>query len=233
MQINCSIVDFKKPKTLRGCTKRVKNLYKQSIQAQEKISVERAMLLTEFYKNNDINSIPLKRAAAFDYILENKKVTIFEGELIVGERGELPKATPTYPEINLHSLKDLKILNEREKVPYKVDKEVFELYKDVIIPYWSGKTIREKIFSNMDKAWLDAFEAGIFTEFMEQRAPGHTVLGDRIYKFGMLDIIDQIDQTIVDLKNDSDSLSKIEELQAMKIAAKAIIKFARRYAQQA
>ena len=116
MQINCSIVDFKKPKTLRGCTKRVKNLYKQSIQAQEKISVERAMLLTEFYKNNDINSIPLKRAAAFDYILENKKVTIFEGELIVGERGELPKATPTYPEINLHSLKDLKILNERERL---------------------------------------------------------------------------------------------------------------------
>ncbi|MGC8502461.1 trans-4-hydroxy-L-proline dehydratase [Desulfurella sp.] len=233
MQINCSIVDFKKPKTLRGCTKRVKNLYKQSIQAQEKISVERAMLLTEFYKNNNINSIPLKRAAAFDYILENKKVTIFEEELIVGERGELPKATPTYPEINLHSLEDLKILNEREKVPYKVDKEVFELYKDVIIPYWSGKTIREKIFSNMDNAWLNAFEAGIFTEFMEQRAPGHTVLGDRIYKFGMLDIIDQIDQIIIDLKNDSDSLSKIEELQAMKIAAKAIIKFARRYAEQA
>lgn len=233
MQTSCQIVEFKKTKTLRGSTERIKNLYEQSLQAQEKISPERAVLLTEFYKQNEIDSIALKRAKAFEYILENKKVTIFDNELIVGERGELPKATPTYPEINLHSLKDLKILNEREKVPYKVDQEVFEIYKDIIIPFWSGKTIREKIFSNMDQAWLDAFEAGIFTEFMEQRAPGHTVLGDKIYKMGMLDIIDEIDQAIKDLKNDAESLSKKEELQAMKIAANAIIKFANRYAQEA
>ena len=39
----------------------------------------------------------------------------------------------------------------------------------------------------MTAAWLDAYEAGIFTEFMEQRAPGHTVLDDKIYHKGMLD----------------------------------------------
>lgn len=233
MQTSCQIVEFKKPKTLRGSTERIKNLYEQSLQAQEKISPERAVLLTEFYQKNEIDSIELKRAKAFEYILENKKVTIFDNELIVGERGELPKATPTYPEINLHSLKDLKILNAREKVPYKVDQEVFEIYKDIIIPFWSGKTIREKIFSNMDQAWLNAFDAGIFTEFMEQRAPGHTVLGNKIYKMGMLDIIDEIDQAIKDLKNNTDSLSKKEELQTMKISANAIIKFANRYAQEA
>jgi len=233
MQTSCSVVTFKNSKSLRGCSERVKKLYKQSIESIEKISIERAMLLTEFYKKNDIDSVALKRAMAFEYILENKKVTIFDGELIVGERGELPKATPTYPEINLHSLEDLKILNERDKVPYIVDKDVYDLYKDVIIPYWKGKTIREKIFSHMEEEWLNAFEAGVFTEFMEQRAPGHTVLGDKIYKFGMLDIIDQIEEVIKDLKNDSESLSKKEELQAMKIAASAIIKFANRYAKEA
>jgi formate C-acetyltransferase len=233
MQTNCFNLEFKQSKTLRGCTSRIKKLYEQSLHAQEKISVERAMLLTEFYKENDIDSVPIKRAMAFEYILENKKVTIFDNELIVGERGEFPKATPTYPEINLHSLQDLKILNERPKVRYKVDDETFLLYRDVIIPYWNGKTVREKIFLNMNQAWLDAFEAGVFTEFMEQRAPGHTVLGDKIYKMGMLDIIDQIDEVISNIKNDLESLSKKEELQAMKITANAIIKFANRYAKEA
>jgi formate C-acetyltransferase len=233
MQTSCYNLEFKRSKTSRGCTPRVRKLYEQSLKAQEKISVERAMLLTEFYKKNDIDSIPIKRAMAFDYILENKKVVLFEDELIVGERGELPKATPTYPEINLHSLEDLKILNERSKVPYKVDDETFLLYRDVIIPYWKGKTIREKIFLHMDQPWIDAFEAGVFTEFMEQRAPGHTVLGDKIYKVGMLEIIDQIENMLSNIKNDSESLSKKEELQAMKIAANAIIKFANRYAKEA
>ncbi|MCK7532821.1 MAG: hypothetical protein MZV63_18195 [Marinilabiliales bacterium] len=35
--------------------------------------------------------------------------------------------------------------------------------------------------------WHDAYEAGLFTEFMEQRAPGHTVLDGKIYRKGMLD----------------------------------------------
>ena len=46
--------------------------------------------------------------------------------------------------------------------------------------------MRDRIFAEMEPAWKDAYEAGIFTEFMEQRAPGHTVLGDVIYRKGLL-----------------------------------------------
>ena len=45
------------------------------------------------------------------------------------------------------------------------------------------------VFAEMEPAWLDAYEAGVFTEFMEQRAPGHTVLDDKIYRLGMLDFL--------------------------------------------
>ncbi|MHA1585379.1 MAG: pyruvate formate lyase family protein, partial [Promethearchaeota archaeon] len=38
--------------------------------------------------------------------------------------------------------------------------------------FWQGKSIRDKIFSQVDSEWNDAYNAGIFTEFMEQRAPG-------------------------------------------------------------
>ncbi|MCK5470232.1 MAG: hypothetical protein KAI99_17035, partial [Cyclobacteriaceae bacterium] len=89
------------------------------------------------------------------------------------------------------------------------------------------------IFRNMDQAWLDSYDSGMFTEFQEQRAPGHTVLGKKIYRQGMLDIIDEIHETIEKLNffNDPKALDKREELKAMEITAKAIIQFAERHAE--
>ncbi len=232
----CKIVDYTHiVKEEKGMNERIKKLRKQSIESVESISAERAKLITEFYKNTKEPSISIKRARAFEYILLNKKISILDDELIVGERGEKPKATPTYPEITLHSLNDLQILNDREKVSYKVSNDTVELYEKEIIPFWQGKTIRDMIFSKVDKEWIDAFKAGVFTEFMEQRAPGHTVLDGKIYKKGMLDFMDDIDVAIseLDYENDSEAFEKKEELMAMRIAANALIGFAQRYADEA
>jgi pyruvate formate-lyase/glycerol dehydratase family glycyl radical enzyme len=214
--------------------KRIQKLREQSINAINKISAERALLLTEFYKKGLSNglSTPMARAKAFEYILSKKSICINEGELIVGERGPQPKATPTYPEICIHSLRDLKILDTRKKVSFKVDDKTHKVYKDVIIPFWTGKSNREKVMSAMSKDWLDAYSAGIFTEFQEQRAPGHTVCGDKIYSKGMLDMIDDINASIdsLDFFNDSSAYDKKEELKAMEVAAKALIFYANRHA---
>ena len=234
--VACKVIDYTKiVKEDRGMNDRIKKLRRQSIEAVERISVERAKLLTDFYKNCKETSVPIKRAKAFEYILMNKKIAIYDGELIVGERGEEPKATPTYPEITLHRREDLEALNNRPKVSYKVSDEVFEIYEKEIIPFWEGKTIREMIFKEVPQRWKDAFEAGVFTEFMEQRAPGHTVLDGKIYKKGMLDFIEEIDEQIekLDFEHDREALDKKKELEAMKIAANAIIKFAERYSKLA
>ena len=63
-----------------------------------------------------------------------------------------------------------------------------------IAPYWSGRSLRDRIFEEIDEEWKEAYSAGIFTEFMEQRAPGHTVLDDKIYKKGFRDFITDIDR---------------------------------------
>ena len=96
--------------------KRIKKLREQSLNARPSISSERALLITDFYKSDVVSrvSIPVQRAMAFKHLLENKKIHVNKGELIVGERGPGPKATPTYPEICAHSVKDLDILNARE-----------------------------------------------------------------------------------------------------------------------
>jgi formate C-acetyltransferase len=213
---------------------RIRKLRKQSVDAKPHISPERAILITEFYKNHASNrtSIPVKRALAFKYLLENKKICINDGELIVGERGSAPKETPTYPEICCHRLQDLEILNSRKKIPYAVDEATKKTYKEDIIPFWKGKSIRDVIFNQMSNEWKAAYKAGIFTEFLEQRAPGHTALDDKIYKHGLNDFKKEITKSMHNLKtlNDSDTHKKIEELKAMEIAADALILFAERHA---
>jgi trans-4-hydroxy-L-proline dehydratase len=215
-------------------TPRIQKLREESLNAVPRISAERALLVTGFYRDHVAfgDSVPVQRARAFRHILENKTLCINEGELIVGERGPAPKATPTYPEITVHSLQDLDILNSREKVWFRVDDATREAYREVIIPFWQGRSNRDRIMNAMTREWLDAYDAGIFTEFMEQRAPGHTVAGDKIYRKGMLEIISDVEEALgkLDYLNDPKAFFRAEELKAMRIAAEAIILYAERHA---
>ncbi|MCR4439908.1 MAG: glycyl radical protein [bacterium] len=218
-------------------TERIARLREQSLNAVPRLSAERALLLTDFYKSGQAErvSVPVARALAFAHILTHKAICINEGELIVGERGPAPKATPTYPEICTHSLADLVVLHTRPKISFVVDEATRQAYEQVIIPFWRGRTMRERIFAEMDTAWRQAYEAGVFTEFMEQRAPGHTVLDDKIYRLGLLDFKRLIRAQIaaLDFYHDPEAFAKREELRAMAIAADALIAFARRHARRA
>jgi trans-4-hydroxy-L-proline dehydratase len=215
-------------------TERIIQLRNQSINAINSLSAERALLITEFYKNTEIQlySIPMQRAMAFRYLMSKKSISIQPGELIVGERGPAPKATPTYPEVSLHTLDDLKILNSRPKVSFKVDDETFRVYEEQIIPFWKGKTQRDKVFKSLSEEWLNAYSAGVFTEFQEQRAPGHTVGGAKLFKRGMNDIKAEIALQLKSIppSDKPNDFHRREQLSAMFVAADAITVFANRYA---
>ncbi|MBN1810258.1 MAG: glycyl radical protein [Anaerolineae bacterium] len=217
-------------------SERVKRLRQQSLDAQPTLSTERAALMTEFYRTHTgLASVPVRRALAFRHLMEHKAITIGEGELIVGEKGPAPKATPTYPELCCHSLQDLDILNSREKIPFAVSPEARKLYEETIIPFWQGRTMRELVFQEMTDEWQDAYKAGVFTEFMEQRSPGHTVLDDKIYRKGMLDFRADIQRSLerLDYLSDPAAYAKQEQLKAMDICADALIRFAERHAERA
>ncbi|MCX6027915.1 MAG: glycyl radical protein [Chloroflexi bacterium] len=217
-------------------TPRVARLRQQSLDAVPTLSAARAVLMTEAYRLYDgLLSAPMRRVLAFRYVMEHRTITIGDGELIVGEKGPAPKATPTYPELCCHTLSDLDILDSREKIPFKVSPETRRIYAEQIIPFWQGKTMRERLFAEMTGEWLAAYEAGIFTEFMEQRAPGHTVLDDKIYRRGLADFQADIDASLtrLDYATDRDAYAKGEELKAMRIAADAVICFAERHAEKA
>lgn len=211
-------------------------LREQSLNATETLTAERAQLITRFYASREAQglSTPVLRARAFEYLLGNKALCINDGELIVGERGPAPKATPTYPEISLHSIKDLDILNSREKVFFRVSDEVKKIYTEEIIPFWKGRSNRDRIMERMTPEWLTAYNAGIFTEFQEQRAPGHTVLGYKMFHTGFLDLKKEIADAVaaLDFRNDPQAYERNEELRAMDIACDAIIMYAGRHAEK-
>ena len=217
-------------------TQRVARLRRESLDAKPSISTERAELVTEAYAQaGDDLPEPLRRAAAFRRLMEKKTIYIGEGELIVGEKGPAPKATPTFPELCCHSLEDLDLLDSREKIPFSVSAEARRIYAEKIIPFWRGRTIRERLFREMTPEWKAAYEAGVFTEFMEQRAPGHTVLDDKIYSKGFVDFKKDIERSLAALDRENDPLAeaKKRELEAMLICADALIAFAARHAGKA
>ncbi|MHA1957675.1 MAG: trans-4-hydroxy-L-proline dehydratase [Candidatus Thorarchaeota archaeon] len=218
-------------------SERVKRLREQSVDTPPYISTERAELLTEFYRSGAAErvSTPIARALAFKFLMENKTIYINENELIVGERGPEPRGTPTYPELCCHTIEDLEISNARERSQFTVTNSAKETYRDEIIPFWRGKTMRERVFEAMSDEWMNAFEAGVYTEFMEQRAPGHAILDDKIYKNGLLHFIERIRERLaqIDFYNDSKAYEKEQELKAMEIAANAVIAFAQRHSDKA
>ncbi|WP_243421768.1 trans-4-hydroxy-L-proline dehydratase [Marinifilum breve] len=216
-----------------GMNDRIKQLRKVSVDTEPSLSIERALIETEFYKENyGKYSIPVLRAKTFYEICKHKTIYIGNGELIVGERGPSPKSVPTFPELTCHSVDDLNVLNTRELQRYTISQEDIDTYAKEVIPYWEGRTQRERIFNHVPEEWKAAYEAGLFTEFMEQRAPGHTTLDGKIYKKGLLefkkDIQDHIDR--LDYMNDDEATDKLEELQAMAISCDAAILLSERHA---
>ena len=217
----------------RGMNERTRQLRQESETTQPRICMERALLETEAYKQYEGRvSVPELRALTFKHIMENKTLWIGQGELIVGEKGSSPQAAPSFPEICCHTVEDLKVMNERELVSFRVKPEDITAQEEVIIPFWEGRALRERILSSMSPQWKQCYAAGIFTEFMEQRGPGHTVGSRNIYQKGFadykLDIAEAIER--LDFQNDPEATQKREQLAAMSICCDAIMILGKRYA---
>ena len=227
---------IKNPANEGGMNERIKRLRQQNFDTPTTLSIERALIETAFYKENyGTMPIAMLRAKNFYEICKKKTIYIGEDELIVGERGPKPKAVPTFPELTCHSVEDLHTLNTRDLQSYHISQEDIDTYEREVIPYWQGKTQRERIFNHVSKEWEEAYHAGVFTEFMEQRAAGHTAMDGKMYHTGLLDLKERIEKKIASLDYiyDPEATDKQQELEAMAVSCDAAILFAERHAQLA
>ncbi len=217
----------------RGMNERIQKLRQLSLDTPAHIDMERAKIETETYKKYEGTiSVPELRAQVLKDYFSKKTLYIGEGELIVGEKGDSPQASPTFPELCCHSIEDMHIMNDRDLINFNVKEEDYGFQEENIIPFWEKRSIRKRILDNMTEEWKAAYESGIFTEFMEQRGPGHTVGSFKIYEKGFLDYKADIDEALqaLDYMNDSKALARKNQLNAMKIACDAVIILGERYA---
>ena len=231
-----SAFSIKHPANEGGMNERIKRLRQENFDTPTTLSIERALIETEFYKQNyGTMPIAVLRARNFYEICKKKTIYIGKDELIVGERGPVPKAVPTFPELTCHSVEDLHTLDTRELQSYHISQEDIDTYEREVIPYWAGKTQRERIFNHVSKEWEEAYHAGVFTEFMEQRAAGHTAMDGKMYHIGLLDLKERIQKEIdsLDFIYDPEATDKQQELEAMAISCDAAILFAERHAELA
>ena len=211
---------------------RIKALRKVSMETQPHIDLERALIETEVYKEwEDKVSLPVLRALVLKEYFSRKTLYLGEGELIVGEKGKDPQSSPTFPELTCHTLEDMHIMNDRKVVNYSVTEQDLKDQEDIIIPYWKGKSMRDKLLSSMTQEWRDCYAAGMFTEFMEQRGPGHTCGGKNVFTKGYAEYKEEIQEAInnLDFMNDPEALAKKDELEAMAIDCDAVIILGQRY----
>lgn len=220
----------------RGMNERIQRLREQSVTTPVHIDLERAKIETDFYRENDGKySIPVMRAMTLLEYFSKKTLYFGDDELILGEKGKNPQASPTFPELCCHSEEDMKVMSERDLVSFHTTEEDRKLQAAEIIPFWKGRTIREKLLSRMTPEWHDCYEAGMFTEFMEQRGPGHTCGGEQVFTTGYLDYKEKIKKSMdaLDWMNDPEASDKMEELKAMDICCDAVIKLGERYHEMA
>lgn len=142
---------------------RIDRLVKNLFAKMPEIEADRAVLLTEAYKNTENLPIIERRAKAFSHILKNIPITIRDEELIVGSATKAPRGCQTFPEFSYKWLvEEFDTVETRSADPFYISEETKEKLRRVY-PYWENKTTSDLATSYMSEETKVAMEHNIFT----------------------------------------------------------------------
>lgn len=217
-------------------TQRIRGLIDTLFAKMPEIEVDRAVLLTESYRQTENEPIVKRRALAFAHILENIPITIRENELIVGSATKAPRSCQVFPEYSYEWLEsELDTVEFREADPFHISEENKAILRKVY-PYWKGKTTSDLAAAYMAPAAAASIEHNMFTPGNYfYNGVGHiTVDYGKVLKIGYRGIMEE---TRRELENtnvyDADYTKKHEFLESVLISCEAVINYARRYAELA
>lgn len=217
---------------------RVNHLRQTFLDRPYEIDVERLRLVTEAYKQHEDAPRKLKCAYAFENILLNSKLYIYDEDLILGEIAAPAKASPIYPEFSVSW-----IINEILHSPFEErandqfyirnDEERQEIVE--LCRYWEGKTVDDLINSRLEKDQTKGSEVGekIFqTNLYHYAGAGHLAIDYAcLMKVGYNGLIANAEAGLQKLsKRDPEYGDKRDFYQAMIIELEAAKKYILRYA---
>ncbi len=217
-------------------TERVKRLKRAIVEAVPYVESERAVLVTESYKETEGLSPIMRRAKAAEKIFKNLPVTIREDELIVGAITKNIRSTEICPEFSYEWVeKEFETMGTRMADPFQIPKETASELKEAF-RYWEGKTTSALAESYMSQETKDCISNGVFTVGNYfYGGVGHVCVDyGKVLKIGFTGIIRQVMEAMAKLDtSDPEYIKKKNFYEALIITYTAAIQFAHRYAAKA
>ena len=215
---------------------RIQGLIDHLFQSKPQIEADRAVLLTESYKQTENEPIITRRAKAFKHILENIPITIRPNELVVGAATKAPRSCQVFPEYSFSWLEDeFDTIETRSADPFYISEDTKQTLREAY-KYWKGKTTSELASEYMTEETRQSIEHNIFTPGNYfYNGVGHvTVDYGKVLKIGYKGIIEEAKAELAKCKvSDGNYNKKSHFLNAVITSCEAVITYARRYAQLA
>ena len=215
---------------------RIQKLVDKLFEKLPEIESDRAVLLTESYKETEGQPIIVRRAKAFSHILKNIPITIREDELIVGSATKFPRSCQVFPEFSYEWLeKEFDTVETRSADPFYISEDNKEILREVY-KYWKGKTTSELATSYMADETIRAMEHNIFTPGnYYYNGVGHvTVKYEKVLEVGYEGIIKEVKEELSKCNvADEDYVKRSHFLKSVIESCEAVIDYANRYAELA
>jgi len=216
---------------------RIGKLRERVVNATPTMDIENALILTESFKKTEALSLQTRKAMAFKNVCEQKTVTIWDNELIVGCSGRVPRGGILCADVCWSVLdKELETISNRPYDPFYISEEDKEAFKKVIKPYWQGRSNYEKWLALAPKDIIDLQDNGVvYIERKAVRGPGElTPNYQELLSEGIEGIIEYINKKISEFSiTEPNHYAKITYLEAMRTAAEGIIILGKRYHDEA
>lgn len=214
-------------------TGRITKLVNMIYDSVPQVEADRARLVTESYKETEGLPVVLRRAKAFEKILNYLPIVIRDGELIVGNLTKAPFSTQIFPEYSNDWIEqEFDRIDKRTgdifQISEECKRELSECFR-----YWKGKTVNELAASYMCPETKTAIEHGVFTVGNYWfNGIGHiSVDYEKVLKKGFNGIKDEVSDRLKDADDtDPAFIEKRAFYEALIIVLNAGISFAERFA---
>lgn len=150
-----------------------KNLFKQ----KREISLERAILYTESYKQTINEPLIIRRAKATAHILDNVKISIRPGELLVGNLTVRPRSGILSPEMDPYwIMKELDTIDHRPQDQFEFTEADKKYYVEKLYPYWAGKSMKDFITKQFPEDVQKAIDDKVIHVNQTDKGQGHIIM---------------------------------------------------------
>lgn len=144
--------------------------------AERAADMERALLVTESYKQNESKSEPMKKALALKSVMEHMTIAIHKNELIVGCHAQRVRSTPLFPEYAAGWIsRQMDDFSTRPGDRFAITKEQKAELRNCL-KYWEGRALDERIEACIPKELTHILDFGVvYNASYASKSPGHLV----------------------------------------------------------